>query len=160
MTTDAWLLRVLRAFRDTMNNGTVLGAPGAVIGWPTRAMNQGAYQPFVWFARDPISFDDGVEHHSATQIVTGIVFFTDQGKNSESELEQAINAYYAMRRELAADIENKDSHFNSLFEGLAMPADEDHGVQPTPGGDFDGHSVIGERWKVIGTAAAIGADDA
>jgi hypothetical protein len=160
MSQNAWLLRVLRAFRDEMNSGKPAKAPDAYIGWPHRAMNKGPYAMFVWFAADPIRFEDGREIHDGAEVVTGIVFFKDEGKVSETELEQAIATYYAMRRSLAIGIEDDDSHFNSQFEGLAFPAQDKGGIRPSDGDDFDGTSVIGERWTVTGSAAAVGADEA
>jgi hypothetical protein len=155
-----WLLRVLRAFRAEMNAGRIAGVPEVLIGWPHPAMNEGRMAPFVWFAADPVEVVDGREIHRGTEIVTGIVFRSDGSNRDESELEQAIAAYYAMRAQLGLAIENDTSGFNAAFEGLAQPDAEKGGIQPTGANDFDGTSVIGERWLVQGTAALVGQPNA
>ncbi len=132
------------------NNGPV-GA-GLVAVWVVAAWSGGEERVGPWLAR----LLGGAGHVS----LVAIVFFKDHGKTSESELEQAIDTYYAMRRNLAIEIENDASHFNSLFEGLAMPDPKNGGVKPTDADDFDGTCAIGERWTVVGNSAAVGAADA
>lgn len=147
-----WTLSVLRAFRDVMDGATNRASvPSAFIGWPGSAgfPHDGRYRPFVWFERDAMDVFDGVTNHELT-VVTGIVFDTDAGKASETELEQAIAAYYPMRAAIATAAETRSSDFNSTWAGVAQPEPNDRGVRPSGDDDYDGRSTIGERWLVVG----------
>ncbi|MEO0476691.1 MAG: hypothetical protein AAF085_12095 [Planctomycetota bacterium] len=156
MANTPWLVRVLEAFRDAMNAGAAAAAPDTVIDWPKRGEFQGPYQPFVWFEVDPIRVIDNKIDHPATVIVTGIIVDCDHGNQDESELIQAITAYSAMRQTLALRVEDDSSVFNKAFEGEAEPHPEVGGLRPTDGDDFDGRSIIGERWLVTGLTTTTG----
>lgn len=161
MSRQHWTLRVLRAFRDAMNDDKPADVPECRIGWPHRGMNEGPYQPFVWFDRDPITFGEELEQHEGLEVVIGVICSNDPSKVGETELEQAIDTFYGMRQTLAEAAHDDDSHFNHQFDGAAFPDPQQGGVRPSDGKhDFDGRCVIGERWKVIGSASTVGADDA
>ena len=147
---EPWTLRVLRAFRDEMNDARPAGVPTGHIGWPIPGGGEGAYAPFVFFDRDQISVNDGATSHRMT-VVTGVVFRKDPSVVTEAELEQAVVGYYAMRAQLATAADKVTSDFNGRFEGVAEPHPEDQGVRPSDADDFDGTCAIGERWLVQGT---------
>ena len=97
-----WSIDVLKAFRDTMNEGKADGTPEAAIGWPVgKFVIHGRYRPFVWFHVDDVAVADGQTSHSMV-VVTGIVFHgKDPSVTDQSEPETAKSAYYAMRAALA-----------------------------------------------------------
>lgn len=158
MTRLPWLVRVLRAFRDSMDSGKMPGTPHTLVGWPKPGGFDGRYMPFVWPGPDIMDWTDGSEGHRVP-IVTGMVIKDDPGDKHLTELEHGILAYDPMRLALAADIENPSSAFAHAFEGVVFPAsaDEAGGLTPTDGRDFDRTLVIGERWIVTGCVEKPGA---
>lgn len=142
---------MLRAFRDQINRDKPAGVPDAFIGWPRGRSIAGPYTPFVWFEQDPIDRSEEREDHSGLIVVTGVIVKADQGVVDQSELEQAIVTYYAIRASLLDAMHDQDSDFNAGWPGIADSSSDGSGVTPSDADGFDAEMSIGERWRVVGS---------